>query len=127
MNIIATRIKKAMDIRNMRQVDVIEKSGINKGSLSSYLSGKYIPKQSNIIRLASALNVAEAWLSGQDVPMERIDYSSALEVHESFDSLSEMDIKLLDYFSRLNETGKAEALKRICELTYLYSYTESNS
>lgn len=71
MTSIAERLRKGMDLRNLKQVDIIEKTGINKGALSSYLSGKYEPKQNNIHLLAKALSVNEAWLMGHDVPMER--------------------------------------------------------
>lgn len=67
----ADRIKKAMDLRNMRQADLVEKTQISKGALSSYISGRYTPKQNNIYLIAKALDVSEAWLMGADVPMER--------------------------------------------------------
>jgi transcriptional regulator with XRE-family HTH domain len=66
----ADRIKEAMEIRNMRQTDIIEKTGISKGALSSYISGKYVPKQTNTYKIAKALNVDPSWLMGLDVPME---------------------------------------------------------
>ncbi len=71
MKSIAERLKEGMDIRQLKQVDIVERTGINKGALSSYLSGKYEPKQNNIYLLAKALHVNEAWLMGHDVPMER--------------------------------------------------------
>lgn len=71
MKTLADRLKEGMTIRGLRQADVVEKTGINKGALSSYLSGRYEPKQNNIFLLAQALNVNEAWLMGADVPMER--------------------------------------------------------
>lgn len=72
MKTIAERIIEGMEIRDMKQVDIIESTGINKGSLSSYISGKYEPKQTNIYKIAKALNVSEAWLMGHDVPMDRV-------------------------------------------------------
>lgn len=71
MKTIAERIKEGMDKRELRQADIIEKTGINKGALSSYISGRYEPKQNNIYLLAKALDVSEAWLMGADVPMDR--------------------------------------------------------
>lgn len=68
---IAARIKKGMSARGLRQTDIIEKTGINKGALSSYISGRYEPKQNNIYLIAKALDVNEAWLMGADVPMDR--------------------------------------------------------
>ena len=70
MTNIAERLQQAMELRELRQTDLVEKSGVNKGALSSYISGRYQPKQENIYRLAKALNVSEAWLMGADVPME---------------------------------------------------------
>ena len=67
----AERIKLGMEIRGLKQADIVERSGINKGALSCYISGKYKPKQNSIYLIAKALDVNEAWLMGADVPMER--------------------------------------------------------
>lgn len=71
MNTIAERIRKGMELRNLKQTDLVEKTGISKGALSSYISGRYEPKQNNIYLIAKALSVNEAWLMGVDVPMEK--------------------------------------------------------
>ncbi len=71
MDSTANRIKYAMQQRGLNQSDIISITGINKGALSSYLSGRYKPKQTNIYLLSKALNVSEAWLMGANVPMER--------------------------------------------------------
>jgi len=65
------RIKEAMKLRKMKQVDLAERSGINKPSISCYISGKYEPKQMALYQLGRALDVAEMWLAGYDIPMER--------------------------------------------------------
>ena len=65
------RIKQAMETRDIKQTDLVDMTGISKGALSSYISGRYAPKQNNIYLLAKALNVSEAWLMGADVPMSR--------------------------------------------------------
>lgn len=67
----AQRLKKAMEARNLRQIDLVEKTGIPKSALSQYISGKFLPKQNRLSILAEALNVSETWLIGYDVPMER--------------------------------------------------------
>lgn len=71
MKTTAERIKEGLEARNMKQSDLAEKTKISKGALSSYITGRYIPKQNNIYLIARALNVSEAWLMGHDVPMER--------------------------------------------------------
>ena len=68
---IRARIKQGLQMRNMKQAELADKTGIDKGQISSYLSGKYKPKQENLSLLAAALDVSEYWLMGLDVPMER--------------------------------------------------------
>lgn len=67
----SVRLKKALDLRNLKQVDVVEKTGISKSLLSMYINGKAEPRQNNIHKLAKLLNVNETWLMGYDVPMEK--------------------------------------------------------
>lgn len=68
---IKERIKQGLEIREITQTQLAARANIDKGQLSSYISGKYKPRQNNIDALAAALNVNEAWLMGFDVPMER--------------------------------------------------------
>lgn len=67
------RLRQIMAIRDIKQSELIEITGISKGAMSCYLSGKYVPKQDNIYKLAKALDVNPAWLMGLDVPMELFD------------------------------------------------------
>lgn len=71
-NIIGNRIKEAMKKNGLKQADIVKMTGINKGALSSYISGKYEPKTANICKLAIALNVDPVWLTGLDVPADVI-------------------------------------------------------
>ncbi|HBG1534364.1 TPA: helix-turn-helix domain-containing protein [Clostridioides difficile] len=73
MSTIAQRIKKGLELRDMKQSELVKKAGIPKSALSSYISGKYKPKQDNIYKIAKALDVNEAWLMGCDVEMERTE------------------------------------------------------
>lgn len=65
------RLREAMATREKKQVDIVRETGIDKGSISNYLSGRYEPKQEAIYKLAKVLDVSEMWLWGYDVPMER--------------------------------------------------------
>lgn len=60
----AERLKQALSIRGIKQIELSELTGINKSSISAYLSGKYVPKSGNITRIAAALGVDPLWLSG---------------------------------------------------------------
>lgn len=68
-DIVSKRISIALKQSPFSQADIVKKTGINKGALSSYLTGRYIPKQSNIYKLSEVLDVSPAWLMGFDVPM----------------------------------------------------------
>ena len=65
----SVRLNRAMNIRNLKPVDLVEKTGIDKSKISSYMSGRYKAKQDGVYLLAKALDVDEAWLMGLDVPM----------------------------------------------------------
>ena len=65
------RLREAMEIRGMRSVDLVEKTGIPKVTISYYLSGKTVPRSDKMYLLAKALNINEAWLLGYDVSIER--------------------------------------------------------
>lgn len=63
------RLRLAIERAGLKQAEIVERTGINKGALSSYLTGSYKPKQDNTHKLARVLNVSESWLMGFDVPM----------------------------------------------------------
>ena len=94
MSTTSKRIQEGMELRGFKQADLVEKTGISKGALSSYISGRYIPRQNNTFLIAKALNVSEAWLMGADVPIDRIDTSSGnqssgqKELNKIYDQLS---------------------------------------
>lgn len=69
MEDVAKRIKEAMELRGMSQSELARAAGIDKSSLSRYLSGAYAPKQKAIGKLAQALHVSPAWMIGMPVPM----------------------------------------------------------
>ena len=93
MSTTSKRIQEGMELRGLKQADLVEKTGISKGALSSYISGRYVPKQNNTFLIAKALNVNEAWLMGADVPMERIDTTSENQTSEQKE-LNEIYIQL---------------------------------
>ncbi len=64
------RIKAALAIRKMKQIDLAFRTGIHKANVSSYLSGRYVPKSENLRKIAEALAVNLEWLAGMDVPMD---------------------------------------------------------
>ena len=84
----ANRIRSAMIKANKKQIDIVRETGIDKGALSSYLKGKYEPKQDVIYKLAKALDVSEMWLWGYDCPMKRP------EMQKKNDALTDIVVRL---------------------------------
>jgi transcriptional regulator with XRE-family HTH domain len=70
---VSARLRIALDRSGKKQADLVRETGLDRGAISSYLSGKYEPKQRAIYALAVALDVNEAWLMGYDVAMARTD------------------------------------------------------
>ena len=68
---IAERLREALNAAGKKQADLVRDVGLDRGSVSSYLSGKYEPKQKAIYKMAQYLDVSESWLLGYDVPMHR--------------------------------------------------------
>lgn len=81
MKTTSERIREGMELRGLKQADLVEITGISKGALSSYISGRYIPKQNNIYLIAKALNVSESWLMGANVPISRQYISSGVKIN----------------------------------------------
>lgn len=104
---IAERLRVAMNHAGKRQADLVRETGLDRGSISSYLSGKYEPKQKAIYKLAKALDINEAWLLGYEVPMERsaeskktdelarlvLKMKNNVEFFETVSALAELDEK----------------------------------
>ena len=67
----AQRLRAGLNLRNMKQIELAERSGISKYSISHYLKGDWEGKQDAVYELARALGVSEAWLMGYDVPHEK--------------------------------------------------------
>jgi transcriptional regulator with XRE-family HTH domain len=65
------RLQEAMRICGKKQIDLERETGINRSTISRYLSGKYEPKADAIHKLAISLNCSETWLWGYDVPRAR--------------------------------------------------------
>lgn len=63
----SSRLRQALELRNIKQADLSQITKIPKSAISQYLSGKFEPKQDRLEILAKALDVSEAWLMGYNV------------------------------------------------------------
>ncbi|MFR0781307.1 MAG: helix-turn-helix domain-containing protein [Zhenhengia sp.] len=111
----ALRLRKALNIRSMKQMELSEKTNIGKSAISQYLSGKVIPKQDKIYLMAKALNVNEAWLMGYDVEMSRITISYNKTSAPSI--IKPKEKELLDKYRALDEKGQ-HTVSTILDMEY---------
>ena len=108
------RLKEALSLSGIKQVDLSRKTGIDKSLISNYVSGKYKAKQDNIYLLAKALNVSEAWLMGFDVTPER-DVSMA-SVFVSNEPVKLPEIEFISLFDRLSAKQQRHIVSSMKEL-----------
>ena len=102
------RLKEAMRTSDIKQADLARLTGISKGGISNYVTGRYEPKSDIISKLAAALNVSEMWLWGYDVPIERKSKIPPSEM-----SLTEGEKLMLELFRKIPEDKQAAALEML--------------
>ena len=68
----SNRLQTAMSLRNMKQVELCEKTGISSSLINKYLKGKALARQDKLYILAKVLDVNEAWLMGFDADIKRM-------------------------------------------------------
>lgn len=108
MNTFSQRLSEAMALRNLRQIDIANATGMTTGKISSYVSGKYTPNGKTMTILARVLSVNPDWLAGtsdlMDVPRETnvLLQPDASELLSKFKKLDNIDRgKLLGYLDSL--------------------------
>lgn len=75
----ARRLSEAMNDKNIKAVELAEKAGITKGSVSQYLNGRNRPTNINAGKMADVLGVDAMWLMGFDVPKYTKDRSPIID------------------------------------------------
>ena len=94
----AERIRVALAVRDMKQVDLCNMTGIKKSAMSQYCSGAITPRQEATEDIARALNVSIPWLMGYDVPMEPEAVATP--------DLTPEEAELLEIYRIVNDQGK---------------------
>ena len=84
MTTFSDRLKQAMTVQNMKQIDLVHKAAqsnvkLGKSHVSQYVSGKTIPRNDILHFLADTLQVDSDWLLGdsQDTSSARRTASAA--------------------------------------------------
>lgn len=111
----AERIQEAMRITGKTQADLVRDTGLNKGTISRYISGAVEPRQEAAIKLAKALDVSEMWLWGYDTQSTRTAEQKKNDVLASVVVKMRKDPAFLDVVEQLAELPKEqyEAVKNL--------------
>ena len=80
----SSRLRYAMQYSGMRATDLSELTGISRATISEYMSGRYVPKQRNLGRLAKVLHVQPTFLMGltEFSPAEKPSFAEKPEAVE---------------------------------------------
>lgn len=98
--IFCNRLIEAMNKKGMKKIELADMTGISRGQISQYFSGKFVPKQTNLDKIARALGVSVDYLIGYDIAL------SEKNAKKTF-SLTPMDKELLECFHLLDDATKA--------------------
>ena len=80
MDDFATRLKRTMFLKGVRQVEIAKKAGISKGRISKWMSGQNIPNGENLKKLASVLGVSSDFLLGkEELPLAALTIPKSTE------------------------------------------------
>ena len=85
------RLETALSVRNMKPVDLAQRTKISETTISQYRSGYAKPKDKRLALIASVLRVNPAWLMGMNVPMDTANASLKPLSHEERELLEAYD------------------------------------
>ena len=105
----SNRLKIAMNLRNIKQIDIANKTNISKSLINKYIFGIAEPKNENLLKIAKLLEVDETWLMGYDVPMDRKNKYILEKTQEIFDNS-----KLMNYIIKYAENEEQRTLLMNC-------------
>ena len=109
MSEFAKRLKIVMDFRQKTQTDIAVNCNIDKGNLSHYLKGDWLPKQNIITKIAEYLEVSPAYLLGiTDDMFYEPTLSKVIKNNVNVQLLNEIE----KYLLALDE----KTLRMVCEM-----------
>ena len=91
------RLQVALDMNRMRAIDLANKTGWTKSTISQYLSGRNIPRNDRLLKLSEILHVSPGWLMGYEIQVGNDE--------------------LMEIYNNLSLTGKQKVLE-YAEMVY---------
>ncbi len=110
----ANRLKKALQIRDMKQIELAEKLGLDRSMITKYINGENGTTNNRLDDIANILNVNPSWLMGYDVPMN-LSKSNVEKV-----TYKENDLIKMPVIGTIPAGTPIEAIQYIDDNDYLY-------
>lgn len=103
------RMSQLMSYFGIKQIDIVNKTGLPQTAISMYCNGKREPRQDAIAIICKAYSIDPAWMLGYDVPMfssgkppapifNDNDMEFLLKYKQLRDDQKDMVINLIDTF-----------------------------
>lgn len=103
--IFATRLREIMGIRKIIQSDLARETGIQRQTISNYMTGQSRPDTNNLLKICKVLNVSADYLIGaSDVMSLEPEMRSMCE----YTKLDESVVRRLNFLSKLNLQGSSQ-------------------
>lgn len=123
-------LKLARKWAGVTQKELAKRAGIATITVQQYEAGKRKPSIENWFSIANALHLSIDELNNAEtLPLGEFNPDTIQEEIEREDAKDRRELKhyLLDSFSKLNENGQHEAVKRVEELTEIPRYQKEKS
>lgn len=99
---ISRRFKHILSLRDMKQIELADRAGIDKSFISHYVNGTHCPSNEKAQLLADILNVNPLWL--MDLSDDMLSPATQFTPDQ---------VKLLELFGALNDFHKKSALEHL--------------
>ena len=107
------RLKRLRKEKNLNQSALADALGVGRTTVTCWERGDNFPSVEVLDRLASFLNVSTDELLGRPPAIEKF-------------KRDDQNVRLLAQYSKLNDFGKEEAVKRVSELCMIPQYTAND-
>ncbi|MBR5714052.1 MAG: helix-turn-helix transcriptional regulator [Clostridia bacterium] len=117
------RIKDMRKKLGLTQKELAERMGVKDAVISQYETGIRMPKYETVVRFAAAMGVSPYAIIGFDdqAPEGMGGFNASV-----LNQYGPHFFKLMDSFTKLNEAGQIEAVKRVQELSELPRYQKND-
>lgn len=110
----SNNLKKLRKSKKLKQADLAAHFGVGRTTVTSWENGATVPNIDILDGLATLLEVSADELLGRPPTIDKF-------------KRNDDNVRLLTQYSKLNDFGKKEAIKRVSELCMIPQYTSANT